>query len=148
MYSLLSSTAIYVFQFKFFSLHIIELLLSFVCPKESNQRKRQPQIFFGINIFSAAHAIQLTRLTARSNSIAYLGPSLRSLKMLIFFQKRSGGISRLTAIWILLGICFLIFLTCLRLDKIFSLNSSHKRIRGGFLIHVMSSNDLFFAKMF
>jgi len=33
--------------------------ISFACPKEMNQRKRQPQIFFGINILEAAHAIQL-----------------------------------------------------------------------------------------
>ena len=41
------------------------LFISFACPKETNQRKGQPQIFFGSNIFSAAHAIQLAlRLTA------------------------------------------------------------------------------------
>jgi hypothetical protein len=47
--------------------------ISFACPKEMNQRKGQPQIFFGIAILSAAHAIQLAlRLPAdRSNSIAY-----------------------------------------------------------------------------
>jgi hypothetical protein len=55
------------------------LFISFACPKEMNQRKRQPQIFFGINILSAAHAIQLAlRLPAdRSNSIAYF-PSLQA----------------------------------------------------------------------
>ena len=36
--------------------------ISFACPKETNQRKGQPQIFFGINILSAAHAIQLVGL--------------------------------------------------------------------------------------
>jgi hypothetical protein len=38
------------------------LFISFACPKEMNQRKGQPQIFFGINILSAAHAIQLVGL--------------------------------------------------------------------------------------
>jgi hypothetical protein len=47
--------------------------ISFACPKEMNQRKGQPQIFFGIAILLAAHAIQLAlRLPAdHSNSIAY-----------------------------------------------------------------------------
>jgi hypothetical protein len=35
---------------------------SFACPKETNQRKRQPQIFFGLNILSVAHALQLVVL--------------------------------------------------------------------------------------
>jgi hypothetical protein len=35
------------------------LFISFACPKETNQRKRQPQIFFGLNILSVAHALQL-----------------------------------------------------------------------------------------
>jgi hypothetical protein len=38
------------------------LFISFACPKEMNQRKGQPQIFFGSNIFKAAHALQLSRL--------------------------------------------------------------------------------------
>jgi hypothetical protein len=66
------------------------LFISFVRPKEMNQRKGQPQIFFGSNIFSAAHAIQLAlRLPAdRSNSIAYLTPSLRSLQNVPLFPKK------------------------------------------------------------
>jgi len=30
------------------------MFISFACPKEMNQRKRQPQIFFGLNILSVA----------------------------------------------------------------------------------------------
>jgi len=30
--------------------------------RQTNQRKRQPQIFFGLNIFSVAHALQLVVL--------------------------------------------------------------------------------------
>jgi Ca2+/Na+ antiporter len=62
-----------ILGFVFLSLPTIWLLLSFAYPKESNQRKRQPQIFFGINIFSAAHALQLAlrHLADRSNSNAY-----------------------------------------------------------------------------
>jgi hypothetical protein len=43
--------------------HVFCILLgSFACPKETNQRKRQPQIFFGLNILSVAHALQLVVL--------------------------------------------------------------------------------------
>jgi hypothetical protein len=59
------------------------MFLSFACPKERNKRKRQPQIFFGLNILSDAHALQLAFATS---------------KMLIYFQKRFGGITCLTAI--------------------------------------------------
>jgi hypothetical protein len=38
------------------------MFISFACPKEMNQRKRQPQIFFGLNILSVAHALQLVIL--------------------------------------------------------------------------------------
>ncbi|MGA1978604.1 MAG: hypothetical protein ABSG89_12225 [Bacteroidales bacterium] len=67
-----------------------------------NQRKRQPQIFFGINIFQAAHALQLAlrQLADRSNSNAYETQRFAALKMLLFFQKRFNGIARLTAIWV------------------------------------------------
>ena len=94
------------------------LLGSFACPKETNQRKRQPQIFFGLNILSVAHALQLGGLRCS------LAPSLKlptrqffyprppqtvmltfilrfaTSKMLIYFQKRFNGIYRLTAIWV------------------------------------------------
>jgi cytochrome c-type biogenesis protein CcmE len=62
------------------------LSLSFACPKESNQRKRQPQSIFGIIIFSVAHALQLVRY-ALSNSNAYLFPPLRNLKNANLFPK-------------------------------------------------------------
>jgi hypothetical protein len=76
------------------------MFISFAPPKETNQRKRQPQIFFGLNILSVAHALQLAPPDSRgrSNSNAYLGPSLRNLKNVNLFQKRFGGIIRLTAI--------------------------------------------------
>jgi hypothetical protein len=41
-----------------------------LAPKESNQRKRQPQIFFGFVIFSSFHALQLARLLALAQSLA------------------------------------------------------------------------------
>jgi hypothetical protein len=64
--------------------------ISFACPKEMNQRKRQPQIFFGINILEAAHAIQLALrlMAARSDSIAYISPSLRSLQNVTLIPKK------------------------------------------------------------
>jgi hypothetical protein len=67
-----------------------------------NQRKRQPQIFFGINILQAAHALQLAlrQLADRSDSNAYMTRRFAALKMLLFFQKRFNGIARLTAIWV------------------------------------------------
>ena len=60
---------------RFFCFTISYLFISFACPKETNQRKRQPQIFFGLNIFKVAHTLQLAspRFTRfRSNSNAYL----------------------------------------------------------------------------
>jgi hypothetical protein len=42
--------AIGILGFMFFNLFTIELLLSFACPKESNKRKRQPQIPIAIGI--------------------------------------------------------------------------------------------------
>jgi hypothetical protein len=49
------------------------LFISFACPKETNQRKGQPQIFFGLNIFEVSHALQLALplWQDRSNSNAY-----------------------------------------------------------------------------
>jgi hypothetical protein len=60
---------------------------SFACPKETNQRKGQPQIFFGLTILEVAHALQLVR-SAHSNSNAYLYPSLRNLKNANLFPKK------------------------------------------------------------
>ena len=77
---------------------------SFACPKEMNQRKGQPQIFFGINILSAAHAIQLVvqldfaRWAPQTVLLTY-GQRFAANKMSFYFQKRFGGIARLTAIW-------------------------------------------------
>ena len=66
------------------------MFISFACPKETNQRKRQPQIFFGLNILSVAHALQLALppLRDRSNSDAFLGHSLRNLKNANLFPKK------------------------------------------------------------
>ena len=68
----------------------IIILLSFACPKESNQIKGQPQIFFGMSILSAARALQLAlrRLSECSNSNAYERPSLRSLQNVHLFPKK------------------------------------------------------------
>jgi hypothetical protein len=60
------------------------LFISFACPKETNQRKGQPQIFFGIAILSAAHAIQLVPLKRDSNSIAYNKPTQQASKQSLF----------------------------------------------------------------
>ena len=74
-----------------------------LAPKESNQRKRQPQIFFGINIFSAAHALQLAPLSGAQTVMLTSAQHFAASKMLIFVQKRSGGINRLTAICVRLS---------------------------------------------
>jgi hypothetical protein len=66
------------------------LFISFACPKETNQRKRQPQIFFGINIFEVAHALQLAlplRGFAQTVMLTFI-LRLTTSKMLIFLQKR------------------------------------------------------------
>jgi hypothetical protein len=76
------------------------LFISFACPKETNQRKRQPQIFFGLNIFSVAHALQLVGLRSPQTVMLTYAYRFATSKMLIYFQKRFGGIARLTAIWI------------------------------------------------
>jgi hypothetical protein len=44
------------------------LFISFACPKEMNQRKRQPQIFFGINIFSKKDLVALLALRRFENN--------------------------------------------------------------------------------
>jgi hypothetical protein len=66
-----------------------------------NQRKGQPQIFFGIAILSAAHAIQLA-LPLKAGSLKQYcllqAIPFAANKMSLFFQKRFGGIARLTAI--------------------------------------------------
>jgi hypothetical protein len=64
------------------------LFISFACPKEMNQRKRQPQIFFGINILEAAHAIQLVVLRPPQTVLLTKGHSLRSLQNVTLFPKK------------------------------------------------------------
>jgi len=67
-----------------------------------NQRKGQPQIFFGIAILSAAHAIQLPFAPLRVKQYCLLkAKRFAANKMSLFFQKRFGGIARLAAIWFL-----------------------------------------------
>jgi hypothetical protein len=63
-------------------------------------KKGRPQIFFGINIFQAAHALQLALRQWRIAQTVMLteGQRFAALKMLLFFQKRFNGIARLTAI--------------------------------------------------
>jgi hypothetical protein len=82
-----------------------------------NQRKRQPQIFFGINIFQAAHALQLALRQWRIAQTVMLteGQRFAALKMLLFFQKRFNGIARLTAIWVdlVLGESNLVEVACI-----------------------------------
>jgi len=74
------------------------MFISFACPKETNQRKRQPQIFFGFNILSVAHALQLVVLRPPQTVMLILSLRFAISKMLIYFQKRFDGIARLTAI--------------------------------------------------
>jgi hypothetical protein len=76
------------------------MFISFACPKETNQRKRQPQIFFGLNILSVAHALQLVVLRPPQTVMLTFSFHFATSKMLIFFQKRFGGNDRLTAIWV------------------------------------------------
>ena len=61
---------------------------SFACPKETNQRKRQPQIFFGLNILSVAHALQLGGLWPPQAVMLTFSLRFATSKMLIYFQKR------------------------------------------------------------
>jgi len=69
------------------------LFISFACPKETNQRKRQPQIFFGLNILSVAHALQLVvhldfaRCPPQTVMLTFSYRFVTS-KMLIYIQKR------------------------------------------------------------
>jgi hypothetical protein len=76
------------------------MFISFACPKETNQRKRQPQIFFGLNILSVAHALQLVVLRPPQTVMLTFSFHFATSKMLIFFQKRFGGNDRLAAIWV------------------------------------------------
>jgi hypothetical protein len=94
-----------------FKTNIVDLFISFACPKETNQRKGQPQIFFGSSILLAAHAIQLPLRYAQGQTVLLtslpcrLASSLNlptgqifnarspfaASKMSLFFQKRFGG---------------------------------------------------------
>jgi hypothetical protein len=76
------------------------MFISFACPKETNQRKRQPQIFFGLNILSVAHALQLVVLRPSQTVMLTCSFRLATSKMLICFQKIFDGIDRLAAIWV------------------------------------------------
>jgi hypothetical protein len=94
-----------VTPFHYYSLKsTIQLFISFACPKETNQRKRQPQIFFGLNILSVAHALQLVVLRPPQTVMLTLSQPFATSKMLIYFQKRFDGIYRLTAIWVRISI--------------------------------------------
>jgi hypothetical protein len=69
--------------------HVFCILLgSFACPKETNQRKRQPQIFFGLNILSVAHALQLVVLRPPQTVMLTFSHRFATSKRLIYFQKR------------------------------------------------------------
>jgi alpha-D-ribose 1-methylphosphonate 5-phosphate C-P lyase len=59
------------------------LFISFVRPKETNQRKFKAADNFGASVFQLAHAIQLARFT-RSNSIAYCRPTQQVSKQSLF----------------------------------------------------------------
>jgi hypothetical protein len=70
------------------------MLLSFACPKESNQSKRQPQIFFWPVIFVPCHALQLAR-SAHSNSNAWEILRSRPQKFHAFPKKDLGAVEEL-----------------------------------------------------
>ena len=74
------------------------MFISFACPKEMNQRKRQPQIFFGLNILSVAHALQLVVLRTPHTVMLTFSLRFATSKMLIYFQKRFEGIAFLAKI--------------------------------------------------
>jgi hypothetical protein len=82
------------------------LFISFARPKEMNQRKGRPQIFFGINILSAAHAIQLAPplLAGSLKQYCLLVPySSQPTKCQSLSKKDLKGIARLTAICVVLN---------------------------------------------
>jgi hypothetical protein len=66
----------------------IYTFISFACPKETNQRKRQPQIFFGLNILSVARALQLVVLRPPQTVMLTCSQRFATSKVLIYFQKR------------------------------------------------------------
>jgi hypothetical protein len=84
----------------------LELYLFIFCSPKKRTKKGRPQIFFGINIFSAAHALQLVVLRPPQTVMLTKALGFAASKMLIFFQKRSEGIVRLTAIWFLYSASF------------------------------------------
>jgi hypothetical protein len=65
----------------------LTLFGSFACPKETNQRKRQPQIFFGLNILSVARALQLPFGSAQGQTVMLTLPSLQSGSFAKFAQR-------------------------------------------------------------
>jgi hypothetical protein len=75
-----------------------DMFISFACPKETNQRKRQPQIFFGLNILSVAHALQLVVLRTPHTVMLTFSLRFATSKMLIYSQKRFEGITILAEI--------------------------------------------------
>ena len=70
-----------------------DMFISFACPKETNQRKRQPQIFFGFNIFLVAHALQLVVLRPPQTVMLTFCLRFATKKILIYFQKKFDGIN-------------------------------------------------------
>jgi hypothetical protein len=70
------------------------------CSPKKRTKKGRPQIFFGINIFSAAHALRLVVLRPPQTVMLTLSHRFAASKMLISFQKRSKGNDRLPAIWV------------------------------------------------
>jgi hypothetical protein len=77
------------------------LFISFACPKETNQRKRQPQIFFGFKIFRLpTHYNSLPRiLGVAQTAMLTFSHRFATSKILNNFQKRFEGFARLAAIW-------------------------------------------------
>jgi hypothetical protein len=75
-----------------------KLYLFIFCSPKKRTKKGRPQIFFGITIFSAAHALQLVVLRPPQTVMLTNAIRFAALKMLINFQKISEGIDRLAAI--------------------------------------------------
>jgi hypothetical protein len=73
-------------------------MLFIFCSPKKRTKKGRPQIFFGIDIFSAAHALQLVVLRPPQTVMLTVALRFADSKMPIFFQKMSDGIARLTAI--------------------------------------------------
>jgi hypothetical protein len=87
-------------SFRSVLLFVTNVYLFIFCSPKKRTKKGRPQIFFGIPIFSVAHALQLVVL--RPPQTVMLTKILRfaASKMQIVFQKISEGIDRLTAIWV------------------------------------------------